>query len=121
VEDYDGPSSIDRHTGFVRSQGKVADFADIARAQGLLAADLLMHKISLHGLLPNQDTIFGVSAAAASNNASVARQASGSSGACTRCAGSARESSVPMPVGLTLAGLGWSILRRNRRHREKQG
>ena len=121
VDAYEGPSSIDRHTGFVRSKGKVADFADVARAQGLLAADLLMHKVSLQGLHPNRDTFFSVSAAEASNHASAARQGSGSSGACSRCAGSAGKSSVPVPVGLTLAGLGWSLLRRNRLRRREQG
>jgi hypothetical protein len=109
VDDYDGPSSIDRHTGFVRSQGKVAEFADLARAQGLLAAELLLHKVSLQGLLPNRDTVFGVSAAAASH-ASAARE-----GACGHCAGAAPAASVPTPVGLTLAGLAWSLLRRNGR------
>jgi hypothetical protein len=120
VGDYDGPSSTDRHTGFVRSQGKVADFADIARAQGLLAAELLVHKVSLRGLLPNQDTLFGVSAAAVSKNASAAREGQGNFGACSRCAVSVRESSVPLPLELTLAGLGWSLVRRNHRRREKQ-
>ncbi len=71
--------------------------------------------VSLDGLLPNRDTLFGVSAAAISKNASAVRQASGSSGACSRCAASAGDSSLPMPVGLTLAGLAWSLLRRNRR------
>jgi hypothetical protein len=115
VGDYDGPHSTDPQTGFVRSSGKVAGFADVARAQGLLSADLLVHKVSLKGLLPNQDTLFGVSAAAVSKNANAAREGRASSGACSRCAGSARESSVPWPVGLTLAGLGWSLLRRSRR------
>lgn len=115
VGDYDGPSTTDRHTGFVRSRGKVADFADISRAQGLLAAELLVHKVSMRGTLANQDTIFGVSTAAVSSDASAAREGRGNSGGCSRCAGSARASSVPLPVGLTLAGLGWSLLRRNRR------
>lgn len=115
VDDYDGPSRTDRHTGFVRSQGKVADFADVARAQGLLAAELLVHKVSLRGLLPNQDTVFSVSADAASKYARAARERSGTPEACSRCGGAARESSMPLPVGLTLAGLGWSLLRRNRR------
>ena len=117
VDEYDGPNSADRHTGFVRSRAKATDFADIARSQGLLAADLLVHKVSLQGLLPNQDTVFGVSAAAASNNASAAQEGRGRSGACSRCAGAARESSAPLPVGLTLAGLGWTLLRRNHRRR----
>jgi hypothetical protein len=45
VDAYDGPSSTDRHNGFVRSQEKVADFADVARAHGVLGADLLVHKV----------------------------------------------------------------------------
>ena len=118
VGDYDGPSSVDRKTGFVRSREKVAGFADAGRAQGLLAADLLMHQVSLNGLLPNRDTVFGVSTAAVSKSANAAR---GSSGACSRCSGSAAGLRVPMPVGLTLAGLGWSLMRRNHRRRGKQG
>jgi hypothetical protein len=121
VGDYEGPSSIDRQTGFVRSQGTIGGFADAARAQGLLAPDLLVHKLSLRGLLPNQDTVFGVSAASVGNNASSGRDGTGKSGACSRCAASAGASSVPLPVGLTLAGLGWTLLRRNHRRRAKQG
>ena len=115
VDDYDGPNSVDRHTGFVRSQSKVANFTDVAQSQGLLAAELLVHKMSLNGLLPNQDTLFDVSAAAVGKALSASRQQRDNAGACGRCAASPRPSGLPLPVGLTLAGLGWSLWRRSQR------
>lgn len=112
VNSYSGPSRIDRHTGFVRSQAKTADFVDTARTQGLVAADLLLHKVSLQGLLPNRDTLFGVSAQ------SLVRKGREDAGACSRCAASTGKPSMPWPVEMTMAALGWSLLRRRHRRSE---
>lgn len=115
VDDYAGPESVDPHTGFVRSQARARDFADVGRSQGLLAADLLVHKVILRGELPNRDTFFGVTAAAI-RKASAAG-APNQSGGCSRCEASTTGTGASLPVSLTMAGLGWSLLRRQRSRR----
>lgn len=104
VSDYDGPSAIDKGTGFVRSQAAAKTFADAARSQGLLDGELLVHKVTMRGTLPNRDTFFNLKQIAASPRG------------CSRCdvgSGSSDLVSVPLPVGLTLAGLGFILRRRD--------
>ena len=107
---YDGPDAVDGKTGFVRSKEKASTFADAARAQGLVDGNLLVHKTTLRGLLPNRDTTFDLRAIAA-------RPAG--AGACSRCDVGARASldGAWLPVTATLAGLGWIIRRRDERRR----
>jgi hypothetical protein len=109
---YDGPDAVDAKTGFVRSKEKVATFADAGRSSGLLDGDLLVHKKTLRGTLPNRDTTFDLRALAAD-------AASAPSGACSRCdvGGGAPLSGAWLPVTATLAGLGWIIRRRDERRR----
>jgi hypothetical protein len=105
---YEGPDSIDAKTGFVRSKEKASSFANAPKSQGILAPDLLVHKKTLRGLLPNRDTTFELRAATASTG-----------GACSRCDVSAGAAlgGAWLPVTATLAGLGWVVRRRDERRR----
>lgn len=108
VSGYDGPDAVDSQTGFVRSKEKASTFASVARSQGLIAGDLLVHKTTLRGLLPNRDTTFDLLATAGRG-----------AGGCSRC-NAAPAKSVALdgpwlPVTATLAGLGWIIRRRDER------
>ena len=105
--DYAGPEAVDAKTGFVRSKDKASSFADAARSQAIVDGNLLVHKKTLRGLLPNRDTTFDLRAVVASR----------SSGACSRCdvGAGAAPSGAWLPVSATLAGLGWIIRRRNER------
>ena len=106
--DYEGPDTVDKRTGFVRSKEKASSFANAASSQGLVDGNLLVHKTSLRGTLPNRDTTFDLR--------SIAMR---SSGACSRCdvGPSAGVDGAWLPVTATLAGLGWIIRRRNERPR----
>jgi hypothetical protein len=105
--DYEGPDAVDRATGFVRSNGPAKDFSDPSKSQGLIDPDLLVHKITMKGSLPNRDTFRDLT------------PVSFSSHGCSRCdvapggfdLGSLGSASIP--VGLTMAGLGWIIRRRD--------
>src|SRR5262249_41877254 len=66
VSDYDGPEAVDKRTGFVRSNGKAKEFADAGRSAGVLDPELLVHKVSMNGLLPNRDTFYPLAASGAS-------------------------------------------------------
>lgn len=106
--DYEGPSEIDSHTSFVRSKDKVATFADASLSLGMLSGDLLVHKKTLSGLLPNRDTTFSMSDAPVHG------------AACSRC----NVSSSPiddtwLPVAATALGLGWILQRRNKLGRRR--
>lgn len=106
---YAGPDSVDGSTGFVRSKDHAATFTDVARTQGVVDGNLLIHKTSLRGLLPNRDTIFDL-------GAPVSR-----AGACSRCdvGPAASFDGAWLPVTATLAGLGWIIRRRDERGRRR--
>lgn len=107
---YGGPDAVDANTGFVRSKERASAFSDAGRAQGLVDGNLLVHKTTLRGLLPNRDTTFDLRAIAA-------RRA----GACSRCdaAPGASLDGAWLPVTATLAGLGWIIRRRDERRRAR--
>lgn len=62
---YDGPSSVDKTTGFVRSVGPAKGFVTSALARGLIDPELLIHKATLRGSLPNRDTFYDLKAVAA--------------------------------------------------------
>jgi hypothetical protein len=99
--DYEGPESVDKGTGFVRSKGKAKDFAEPGRSVGLVEPELMVHKVSMRGLLPNRDTMKPLAL-------------SGASRGCSRCdAAPATLRSAPIEVGLTVAGLAWVIRRRD--------
>lgn len=103
VGEYHGPSSVDENTGFVRSIGPAKNFVNIALAQGLIDPELLIHKVTLRGSLPNRDTLYDLGA--------VASRATG----CGRCdLGAATTVPGPWSGVLTAAGLGWLLARRMR-------
>ena len=105
VSDYDGPDSIDRRTGFVRSSAKVAEFASSTseRSLGLVNPDQLVHKRTLLGRHPNRDTIVSTSALA-------------TPAGCGRCdvsvAGGSESSRAGAGAAL-LTALAWMVRRRN--------
>lgn len=110
---YDGPEAVDRTTGFVRSKEQVARFAQHAKSAGLLDGDLLVHKHTMRGLLPNRDTTFDLRAIAA-------RTAAG----CSRCSTFPEGGAFAgidgswMPA-TALASLAWIVRRRETRRRER--
>jgi len=61
VSDYRNYNVEDRATNLVRSKHPVAEFAKFRKAAGLLKPDLLLHKKTMEGKLPNTDTVFTVS------------------------------------------------------------
>ena len=106
VGSYDGPTAADRSTGYVRSKDTLASFADVGRGAGLLDGGLLVHRTTMQGMLPNQDTLVNVTAPA------------GARSGCGHCAtSSGARSSAVGPGSLALLGLSWIIRRRNGRPR----
>ncbi|MGH7327145.1 MAG: hypothetical protein ACREJX_02220, partial [Polyangiaceae bacterium] len=102
AHDYDGPTSVDKSTCYVRSQDKAGTFANVGMSQGLLDGEHLLHKTTLSGMLPNKDTIAGLNLAS-------------SSGGCSRCDFVPQHSEISLgPAGLAIAGFSWVIRRRNR-------
>lgn len=55
---YQGPRRPDRYTGIVRSKDVAGKYCNIEKAQGILAADLLLHRIDLNGKLENRDMTY---------------------------------------------------------------
>lgn len=104
VASYDGPDHVDAHTGFVRSSGEARAFVDAERAGSLVDGSLLVHKATLRGLLPNQDTTYDF--------ASIATRAGAGYG---RCDVGPNASSSWAPAASVLSALGWIIRRRNAR------
>ncbi len=105
---YAGPTAVDDKTGFVRSNANASSFVDVTRTDGVVDSNLLVHKTTLRGLLPNQDTTFDLRDSAAS-----------SGGGCSRCdAGAGGRSATAgdswLPLTATVAGLAWMIRRRDR-------
>jgi hypothetical protein len=109
---YGGPDAIDKTTGFVRSKERASAFANVAKAVSLLDGDLLVHKLTLRGRLPNRDTTFDVRAIAARSSAG-----------CSRCSTFPEGGSFAgidgtwMPA-TALASLAWIIRRRDTRRRD---
>ena len=103
---YDGPSAVDSATGFVRSKEKASSFARPSDAQGLIAPDLLVHKSTLRGTLPNRDMTFDLKAIAARSRG------------CARCdvhsSGSVGLGSIGhnLPTVAAMASLAWILGRR---------
>ena len=58
VGEYVGPNHSDSQTGLTRSKKIASEYCDIKATQSIVAPDLLIHKTSLRGKLPNQDTRF---------------------------------------------------------------
>ncbi|MFO0923015.1 MAG: hypothetical protein U0905_11080 [Pirellulales bacterium] len=57
VGKYAGHNRRDPATQFVRSQKVASHYCKIGKAQGILAPEALIHRQSLQGMLPNQDTL----------------------------------------------------------------
>ncbi len=55
---YTGPQEPDRNTTLVRSKQAAEEFCDVERARGLVAPNLLVHRRTMRGRLPNEDTTF---------------------------------------------------------------
>lgn len=103
VSAYDGPDTKDDATGLVRSDRSAGQFVDTAKALGLVAGDLLIHKSTIVGTHANTDTTFSPSAIA-----SAAR-----SRGCGRCDYASAPSS-PMGIGTAaLVAFAWIVRRRN--------
>jgi hypothetical protein len=102
VSGYAGPDKADSHTGYVRSQDKVASFADVKRAAGALNGELLLHRMSIAGTHPNVDTLASLAHA-------------GASAGCSRCDTAGVGAAAPRlgPAGAVAAGLAWIIRRRD--------
>lgn len=60
ASDYINSNVPDPSTGFVRSDRLVKEFADVGAAAGVLQPELLLHRLNLHGHLPNRDQIFAI-------------------------------------------------------------
>ncbi|MCA9587559.1 MAG: hypothetical protein KC657_19670 [Myxococcales bacterium] len=103
VGGYDGPDAIDKRTGFVRSKLPAREFADAARAKGLVDPALLVHKVTMNGKLPNKDTFYDLKAIASASRG------------CSRCdaAGGGGVGGAALHVGLAAAGFAWIVRRRD--------
>lgn len=109
VSGYEGPDEKDSATGFVRSEKAAKESVEVARTQGLVSPDHLVHRVTMRGSLPNRDTFVDVK--------KVAMTARG----CSRCdAAGADLAGVPLPVGLGMAGFAWVVGRRDRLRRTKR-
>jgi hypothetical protein len=97
--DYDGADSVDENTGFVRSIAAAKTFVSTALAQGLVDPELLVHKATLFGTLPNRDTVYELAA--------TPKRAG-----CGRCDIGATGIPKPLSGMMTLAGLSWILARR---------
>jgi len=105
VGDYAGPDEADKRTGYVRSNGKVAAFANVGAAAGVLDGDLLVHRSLVRGLRANKDTLVEL----------VSARASAASG-CGRCAAFApggKEVTLAGPSSAALLAFAWIVRRRN--------
>jgi hypothetical protein len=105
VSSYDGPDTVDSKTGFVRSKERATAFTESAKSQGLIDPNLLVHKMTMRGTLPNRDTVFDL-------RTILATRTSG----CSRCdAGpSSSFADASLPTVATVGALGWIIRRRDR-------
>jgi hypothetical protein len=116
VGDYDGPEHADPTTGYIRSKSKASLFVDTDKALGAIDGDLLLHKTSRVGLLPNKDTFKNLvdwKSDDAQHEREQREQATASK-SCGLCATSADEAMDPIgPAGTALMGLAWVIRRRN--------
>jgi len=106
--DYDGPEQIDDRTGFVRSKERASAFGDVPRSAGVLAGELLVHRMPIVGMHRNEDVL-------------VDPEPSRSRGACGRCDAARPQDAGGDGIGAAsaaMAGLAWIIRRRTilRRH-----
>ncbi len=58
---YASPEASDPATKFVRSKWLAKQFINMGKANGLVAADQLVHRKAMQGYLPNSDTIISTS------------------------------------------------------------
>ena len=86
-------------TNLVRSVGPASEFVDVAKTQGMVDGRLLMHRLRMHGSLPNQDVL--LSAKGAAGKVGLLR---------SRWLGPA----------LTLLPLAWIVKRRNELRQKRQ-
>lgn len=100
--DYEGPGKVDESTNWVRSQGKASAYVDDKRALGLVTGNLLLHKTTMMGMLPNKDTFVGTSP-----------KPTAAQGGCSRCAAAGAPPAIG-PAAMAVVGLGWLIRRREK-------
>ena len=98
VGPYKTPRSTDRATGFVRSAKKAGEVCNMAQAQGMIAADQLLHRRRIQGVFKNEDVIVDLAKIASRPNPT----------------GQALRSWAPAGAALGIAGSGlaWLIARR---------
>ena len=96
VGKYDGPHRTDSSTGAVRSNDVANMCCNCEKSKGLIAPDLLVHRVSLNGNLPNKDTTFY------------------SSGSPTVPSFNYRRLLSYWPIAIPLAAIGWIFNRRNK-------
>jgi hypothetical protein len=111
ASDYAGPDHADKSTGFVRSESAAKTFVDGPRSEGLVDPNLLVHKTSLHGSMPNTDMVYAFDAGPAPAHG------------CSRCdvagASSGRGGLLTGTAGAAAVGLAWVIRRREALRRER--
>lgn len=56
VSAYQNPNVRDKSTGLIRSQNAAKQFSNIGNSKDILAGDLLVHRLFIHGSQPNRDT-----------------------------------------------------------------
>ena len=119
--EYVGEAAIDAKTGFVRSVARASGWMDLQLSKGIIAGDLLVHRLAMVGKHPNQDVIVdpgpaldaGAVAAGADAGAVADSKATPSRSACGRCdaAPSAGLDGLG-PASAAIAGLAWVVRRR---------
>ncbi len=100
---YDGPQHEDPKSGMVRSKNPAGEFINVAKSQGLIQEDLLLHRKRIHGVLPNRDEIM---------------QATGHP---TKISFNWRPLKGLWPIALGGTGLAWIIGRRSKLGGKLQG
>jgi hypothetical protein len=102
VGSYVEPFRRDRATGFVRSKDPAMKFCNVGNAQGILVPDLLLHRLDLSGMLPNEDQLIAVA------------------GDPTKPSLNLRPLFGLLPWGLGFAAFAWFIRRRMRIRRNRR-
>ena len=100
VDDYFGPETLDYQTGLVRSKVKAAAVVKCEKTKGIVEPDLLIHRVSLHGVFPNRDM-------AVSESQVKPRSFS-------------KRLFKYWPIAIPLAAFAWLINRRNKRSDQQE-
>lgn len=108
--EYRNHDILDENTGFVRSYDVATKRCNLELSQGMIAGDLLIHKVSLVGNLPNKDQLYTVSGDPLVVDRAAAKQLVIKKAWSWGFAG----------VALSMLGLSWLIARRNRLKKTEQ-